>query len=353
MNTARSSLRHRTRSPFFHPWHNAAITVGLSAFLLYLAWHLWRWAVSEAVLLPGRGAECMQAAGACWSIVQEKWRLILLGFYPQAELWRVVAVLAVVAVAVGISSVPRFWSRHLLTLWAAAIVSVLTLLSGGVLGLRYVSPDQWSGLPLTVVLSLGAIIIALPLGILLALARQSEIIPLRAAAVAVIELIRGIPLVTALFVASVVLPLFLPAEVTIPKIIRALICIAVFLAAYVAEAVRAGLQWIPGGQKEAAAALGLRYWRTQQLVILPQALRVSLPGLINAFLDFLQATSLVVIIGLFDLLGTTRAAIADTAWQAFYLEAYLAVAAIYFVLCFSISNYSGWLEAYLRRSLKR
>lgn len=243
--------------------------------------------------------------------------------------------------------------RRLFALWALVVCSVLVLLSGGVLGLRYVSPDQWSGLPLTVVLSLGATIIALPLGILLALARQSEIIPVHAAAVGIIELVRGIPLVTALFVASVVLPLFLPTDVSIPKIVRALLCIAVFLAAYVAEAVRAGLEWVPGGQREAAAALGFRYWQTQRLVVLPQALRVSLPGLINAFLDFLQATSLVVIIGLFDLLGTTRAAIADTTWQAFYLEAYLAVAAIYFVLCFSISKYSTWLETYLRRSLKR
>ncbi|MFB9948996.1 amino acid ABC transporter permease [Rhizobium puerariae] len=350
---AQSYLRHRGRSPFFHPWYNAVITAGLSFFLIYLAVRLWQWAVSGAVMLPGQAGECMQAAGACWSILQEKWRLILFGFYPQAELWRAVAVLVIVTIAAGFSSVPRFWSRRLPALWMLVVVTVLLLLSGGILGLPYVSPDQWSGLPLTVVLSLGAIIIALPLGILLALARQSEIIPLRAAAVALIELVRGIPLVTALFVASVVLPLFLPAEISIPKIIRALFCIAVFLAAYVAEAVRAGLQWVPGGQREAAAALGFRYWRMQQLIILPQALRVSLPGLINAFLDFLQATSLVVIIGLFDLLGTTRAAIADTTWQAFYLEAYLGVAAIYFVLCFSISKYSGWLETYLQRSLKR
>ncbi|MBN9547501.1 MAG: amino acid ABC transporter permease [Alphaproteobacteria bacterium] len=350
---AQSTFRHRVRSPLLHPWYNAVTTVGLSALLVYLAVHLWRWAVASAVVLPGQAADCMAAAGACWSIVQEKWRLILFGFYPQTELWRVVAVLAIIMAAAAISSVPRFWSRRLFGLWALVVPSVLVLLSGGVLGLRYVSPDQWSGLPLTVVLSVGATIIALPLGILLALARQSQIIPVRAAAVGVIELIRGIPLVTALFVASVVLPLFLPADVSIPKIIRALLCIAAFLAAYVAEAVRAGLQWIPSGQKEAAAALGFRYWRTQQLIVLPQALRVSLPGLINAFLDFLQATSLVVIIGLFDLLGTTRAAIADTTWQAFYLEAYLAVAAIYFVLCFSISKYSTWLENHLRRSLKR
>lgn len=350
---AQSSFRNRTRSPFFHPWYNALTTVGLSVLLIYLAVHLWRWAVERAVVLPGQAAECMQASGACWSIVEEKWRLILFGFYPQTELWRVVAVLVIIVAAAAISSAPRFWSRGLLALWALVVPSVLVLLSGGVLGLRYVSPDQWSGLPLTVVLSVGATIIALPLGILLALARQSEIIPVRVAAVGVIELIRGIPLVTALFVASVVLPLFLPTDVSIPKIIRALLCIAAFLAAYVAEAVRAGLLWIPSGQREAAVALGFRYWRMQQLIVLPQALRVSLPGLINAFLDFLQATSLVVIIGLFDLLGTTRAAIADTTWQAFYLEAYLAVAAIYFVLCFSISKYSSWLETYLRRSLKR
>jgi len=348
-----SDLRHRSKSPFFHPWYNAVITVGLSLLLIYFAVHLWLWAVQDAVVMPGQAAECMQAAGACWSVVQEKWRLILLGFYPQTEVWRVAAVMMIIAAASAVSSVPKFWSRRLLCLWALAVISVLVLLSGGILGLRYVSPDQWSGLPLTIVLSFGAILIAMPLGILLALSRQSQIIPLRAAAVGVIELIRGIPLVTALFVASVVLPLFMPADVSVPKIIRALLCIAVFLAAYIAEAVRAGLQWVQAGQKEAAAALGFRYWGMQYLIVLPQALRVSLPGLINAFLDFLQATSLVVIIGLFDLLGTTRAAIADTTWQAFYLEAYLAVAAIYFVLCFSISKYSSWLETYLRRSLHR
>lgn len=350
---AHSFPRRRKRNPFFYPRHNAVITVLLSGLLFYAAAGLWRWAVDGAVVLPGEAAACMQAAGACWSIVQVKWRLILFGFYPQEELWRVVAVLVIVAVTAGISAIPRFWSRYLFALWAVTVIAVLVLLSGGVLGLRPVSPDQWSGLPLTVVLSLGATIMALPLGILLALARQSAIVPVRAAAVAIIELVRGIPLVTALFVASVVLPLFMPADVSIPKIIRALFCIAVFLAAYVAEAVRAGLQWVPNGQREAAAALGFRYWRMQQLIVLPQALRVSLPGLINAFLDFLQATSLVVIIGLFDLLGTTRAAIADNTWQAFYLEAYIAVAVIYFVLCFSISKYSGWLDTYLRRSLHR
>lgn len=341
------------RHPLIFPWYNAVITVILCWLLASLVFRLWNWGIHNAVMLPADAQTCMQAAGACWSMVQVKWRLIVFGFFPQEEIWRVALMLMIITVAAAISAIPHFWSRALAGMWIAIAVIALVLLRGGVFGLAPVSPDLWSGLPLTIVLSLGSTMIALPVGILLALARQSQIAPLRTCAVAVIELVRAVPLVTALFVASVVLPLFLPSDLSVPKILRALFCISLFLAAYIAEAVRAGLQWMPQGQKEAAAALGLRYWRTQQLIVLPQALRISLPGLINAFLDFLQATSLVVIIGLFDLMGTTRAAVADTTWQAFYLEAYVAVAAIYFVLCFSMSQYSGWLESYLRRSLKR
>lgn len=346
-------VRSWRRHPLLHPWYNGLTTLVLLMLLAALARRLWEWAVVDATVLPGSAAECLQAAGACWSILQVKWRLVLFGFYPAEQVWRVVLVLVLISGLLAVSAAPRTWSRRLLLAWVLTIVLVPVLLLGGrVVGLAYVSPDQWSGLVLTVILALGATVIALPLGILLALGRRSEIIPLHSAAMAVIELVRGVPLVTALFVASVVLPLFLPADVSIPKIVRALLCIALFMAAYVAEAVRAGLQAIPKGQAEAASALGLGYWRTQLLVILPQALKIALPGLINAFLDFLQATSLVVIIGLFDLLGTTRAAIADSIWQPFYFEAYLAVASIYFVICFSISKYAVWLETYLHRAAR-
>ena len=229
----------------------------------------------------------------------------------------------------------------------------MTLMAGGVFGLEPVENRLWGGLPLTLILAVAGLTAAFPLAVLLALGRRSDLPLIRALCVAYIELIRGVPLVSLLFMAAVMLPLFLPAGVTIDKLLRAQIAFILFAAAYLAEVVRGGLQAIPRGQYEAADALGLTYWQKMRWIILPQALTITIPPLVSTFISFLKDTSLVIVIGLFDLLGTARAAIADPNWHGFYRESYLFVALIYWGLCFFLSRYSQWLERHLSRGRPR
>src|SRR5881398_190496 len=217
----------------------------------------------------------------------------------------------------------RLWGRRLILLWPAGLVAVAILMSGGVLGLRYVGSEYWSGLPLTLILAVIGMLFAFPFAILLALGRRSKLPAVRIVSVAYIELVRGVPLITVLFMALVMLPLFLPAGVTIDKLLRAQVAFILLAAAYLAEVVRGGLQAIPKGQIEAADALGLGYWRRTRLIVLPQALAMVIPPLVNNFIGAFKNTSLVIIIGLFDLLGTANAALTDPNWQGFATEAYV------------------------------
>jgi general L-amino acid transport system permease protein len=213
-----------------------------------------------------------------------------------------------------------------------------------VLGLPYVENERWGGLILTLLLSTVGLAAAFPLSILLALGRRSTLPVIRALCLVYIELIRGVPLISLLFMASVMLPLFLPAGVTIDKLARAQIALILFAAAYLAEVVRGGLQAIPRGQYDAAAAIGLGYWGAMASVILPQALRIAVPPLVNTFVGFFKDTSLVLIIGLFDLLSTIKVALTEPAWSGFGVEAYLFAALVYFVFCYAMSRYSRRFE---------
>ena len=215
---------------------------------------------------------------------------------------------------------------------------------GGVLGLPYVENERWGGLILTLLLTTFGVAFAFPLSILLALGRRSDMPVIRGLCVGYIELIRGVPLISLLFMASVMLPLFLPHGVTIDKLLRAQIAMIMFAAAYLAEVVRGGLQAIPKGQYDAAHALALPYWRRTYLIILPQALRISVPPLMNTFIAFFKDTSLVLIIGLFDLLSTVKISLNEPAWTGFGVEAYLFASIVYFVFCYSMSRYSKGLE---------
>jgi len=227
------------------------------------------------------------------------------------------------------------------------------LMWGGILGLTYVETELWNGLPLTLILAIVGMALAFPLAILLALGRRSQLPAIRAICVAYIELVRGVPLITVLFMASVMLPLFLPTGVTIDKLLRAQVAFILFSAAYLAEVIRGGLQAIPKGQHEAADALGLSYWQRTRLIVLPQALAMVIPPLVNTFIGTFKDTSLVIIIGLFDLLGTTNAALTDANWRGFYLEAYVFTAAIYFCFCFFMSRYSQMLEREFNKGRRR
>ncbi|PHR29964.1 MAG: hypothetical protein COA36_03475 [Desulfotalea sp.] len=229
-------------------------------------------------------------------------------------------------------------------LFSAFPVLCFYMLLGGVLGLPPVETHFWGGLFLTLVVAGTGMATALPIGILLALGRRSELPVIKVVCISFIELVRGVPLVSVLFMASVMFPLFLPENVTFNKLLRALIGIAFFYAAYMAEVIRGGLQGIPKGQYEAAKALGWPYWKMMTVVILPQTLRLVIPGLANNFLSLLKDTTLVAVIGLLDLLGIAKAAMADSEWLGFTKESYVFAAIVFWVLCFAISRYSVHLE---------
>jgi general L-amino acid transport system permease protein len=242
---------------------------------------------------------------------------------------------------------PQWWQPRLAWAWLAGLALSAVLMWGGVFGLSYVENARWGGLPLTLMLATFGVGLAFPLGVLLALGRRSRLPAIKAMSVAYIELIRGVPLISLLFMSSVMLPLFLPAGMNIDKLLRAQVAIVLFAAAYIAEVVRGGLQAIPKGQFEGAASIGLSYWQEMRLVILPQALRIVIPPLVSLFLSVFKDTSLVVVIGIFDLTQSTKAALADAAWRGFAVEAYVFVSLIYFVFCYAISRYSRGLEARL------
>jgi general L-amino acid transport system permease protein len=316
-----------------------------------------RWALLDAIWSAPNGQACRgasgQEGGACWAFIGEKLRFILFGRYPYGEQWRPLLVVLIFVALILASCDRRLWGRRLVVLWLAGLAAVGVLMWGGILGLSYVDTLLWSGLPLTLIFAVVAMVFAFPFGILLALGRRSRLPAVRAISVAYIELVRGVPLITVLFMASVMLPLFLPTGLTIDKLLRAQIAFILFAASYLAEIVRGGLQAIPTGQIEAADALGLGYWQRTRLIVLPQALAMVIPPLVNSFIGTFKDTSLVIIIGLFDLLGTVNAALADANWQGFYVEAYVVAAAIYWSFCFFMSRYSQMLEREFNRSRRR
>lgn len=322
---------------------NTLVTLVTAAALAWIVPPLLRWTLLDATW-RGTAAECAAGAGACWAFVGAKLRFVLFAFYPPDLHWRPALVVVLLLALVAITAVPRFWRRGLLAAWAATISGSWLLMAGWPGVLRTVPSNQWGGLPITLLVWTVGFAAAMPLAILLALARRSAMGGLRTLAVAYIELMRGTPMVAILYVAMLIVPMALPEGVTLDKTLRAMVLITLFWAAYLAEVVRGGLQTIPPGQYEAATALGLGYWRSMQLVILPQALRVVIPGMVNLAIGFLLATSLLAVIGIFDLLNAAKASAADPQWLGFYDEAYLLVAAIYFAFCFAGSRYSRWLE---------
>lgn len=337
---------------------SAIATIALGSALAYFAFRFVSWAFVHAIwtLPPGAGSSLCRAArgeGACWAVIHERFRFILLGAYPYHEQWRPATASVLFVTLYGISARRDWWTRWLIVPWIALPAGAIVLLRGGVLGLSSVSSDFWGGLPLTFVLSTVGFTAAFPIGIVLALGRRSELPVIRALSVAYIELVRGVPLVTFLFMASVMFPLFVPPGIVLDKVLRAQIAFVIVMAAYLAEVVRAGLATVPGSQYEAAASLGLRFWPTTILVVLPQALRVSIPALVGTFIGFFKDTSLVTVIGVFDLLGAAKVVIADPKWVGFGVEVYLFAAAVYMTFCWVVSRYSQYLERALVAQARR
>ena len=335
------------RVNLFGGWLNTLLTLLAIYFLVTAIPPLLRWGLVDAVWSAPNGPACRAASGdqgACWAFIGEKFRYILFGRFPYDEQWRPLLVVVLVVALILASCDRRLWGRRLMLLWPTGLIVVGVLMWGGMLGMSYVATEFWSGLPLTLILAVIGMAFAFPLAILLALGRRSKLPAVRVVCVAYIELVRGVPLITVLFMASVMLPLFLPTGFTIDKLLRAQVAFILFAAAYLAEVIRGGLQAIPKGQIEAADTLGLGYWQRTRLIVLPQALAMVIPPLVNNFIGAFKNTSLVLIIGLFDLLNAANTSLTDQNWQGFATEAYVFVAAIYFCFCFFMSRYSQMLE---------
>jgi general L-amino acid transport system permease protein len=252
------------------------------------------------------------------------------------------------------SCVRVFWKPWLGALWLLVLAAFFSLMYGGVMGLTVVTTDRWGGLPLTIMLASLSIVLAFPLSVLVALGRRSKLPAIKTVCVIYVELIRGVPLISVLFMASFMFPLFMPQGLTIDVLVRVLVGITLFAAAYLAEIVRGGLQAIPKGQVEAADSLGLTYWQTQRKIVLPQALAMVVPGIINSFISIFKDTSLVTIVSLYELTGSLGLALnSDANWRPFKIEGYLFITLIYFIFCFAMSRYSLWVEKQLNRSKTR
>ncbi len=333
------------RANLFNSPLNAALTLLVLHALIMLVPPLIDWAIVKASLSAPNEATCEARGGACWAFVARWYRFILFGRYPYDQQWRPTVVVLLLVGLLAVSCDRRSWGRVLALLWAAGIAAVTILMGGGVLGLMPVDTDLWNGLSLALILAVGGIGLGFPLGVLLALGRRSDMAGIRTFSIAYIEIVRGVPFIVWLFMAVVLFPLFLPPDVSIATLWRVQVAFILFLAAYLAEAVRGGLQAMPRGQYEAAAALGLGYWQGMRLVILPQALRIATPALVGTFIGGFKDTALVSIVGLFDLLQDVAVGTNDPNWRGAYIEGYAFVAAIYFIFCYAMSRYSRSLEA--------
>ena len=326
-------------------WLTAGNVV-LGLILLWAAWHLFDWAVLNAVFRPDAAAcHALDGAGACWGVVAEKYRVIFFGRYPLDEQWRPLLAIVLMLGLLLVSTVKRFQNRGLWLIWGLGLSAFLLLLKGGFLGLENVDTPRWGGLPLTLILTVFGLAGAFPLAVLLALGRNGRLPVVRALCTVLIEIVRGVPLVAVLFMAAFMFPLFMPKGWDFPSLMRVLVGIILFAGAYMAEVIRGGLLAVPKGQTEAAQALGLSYWQVQLGVVLPQALRNVLPALMNSAIALFKDTSLVIIVGLFELTGALGLAVdGDPKWRAFALDGYLFIAIIYWIGCFSMSRYSRALE---------
>ena len=313
------------------------------------------WGLFDAAFTGNDRNECRaQGAGACWAFIGERFNLFTYGFYPAAERWRVnLSFLLLI-----ISGAALLWEncpfRKPLLWFAAAFPFVAAwLLIGGFGGLKFVSTDLFGGFMLTLIIGVTGIAFSLPIGILLALGRQSRLPIIKYSCIFFIEFFRGVPLITLLFVASTMLSYFLPPGTTFNLLLRVLIMVTLFASAYMAEVIRGGLQAIPKGQTEAADAMGLKYWQSMRLIVLPQALKISIPAIVNTFIGLYKDSVLVIVIGLLDPLGIGRASLADTKWNGLTNEVYLFVALFFFISCFAMARYSLYLENKLHTGHKR
>ena len=347
---ARATPLAWARERLFHGPVNTAITLLLGYALVRHVPALLNWLLLDAQWTGTSRDDCT-GGGACWIFVRLRLSQFIYGFYPEAERWRVNLAGLLAGVLILLLVAPDFRFRWRLAGLALAITAVggIVLLSGGVFGLASVETRSWGGLMVTVFMAVYGAFIAAPIAIVMALGRQSRLPVIRWMATIYIEFWRGVPVITVIFLASNLLPLIVPAGVTVDRLARALIALALVISAYMAEVLRGGLQAVPVGQTEAARALGMGYGTITGLIVLPQALRMVIPGLVNEFIALFKNTTLVLIVSLFDFLGIVQASLTDPKWVGLNFEAYLFAGAVFWIVCFAMSRWSQRLERRLAR----
>ena len=317
--------------------------------LAYLLFHAIDWIFLSSIWTADEEPLCREASGACWSVIDARHRIIFFGLFPYDEHWRSTLACVVMIATIVASCFPWFWSGlRLSLLWLGGFGLFYVLMRGGVLGLVEITPERWGGLALTIFIFASVSIIGMPLSIFLALGRRSKL-PLIARMVGLfIDFFRSLPLLTILFTAAVITPFLLPDWLNGDKLYRVIVGFAIFFACYQAENIRAGLQAIPAGQDEAGLTLGLSYWQRVWRIQLPQAFRNSLPSIVNQFVITFKETSIVTIVGFFEILASAAAAYGTGQWTVYYIEVYVFIGAIYFIFVFSLSRYGAYLEKRLR-----
>ncbi len=333
------------RANLFSSTTNTLLTI-IAFYLIYLLIPpVLSWAIFNADWSGDSRDDCT-SGGACWVFINARLGQFMYGFYPMEERWRVNSTLILLVVLLAPMFIDSFRHKAWLGAFILFVFPVIGffLLAGGSFGLEVVETPLWGGLSLTLIIAIVGIVGSFPIGLVLALGRRSKMPAVRAFCTGFIELWRGVPLITVLFMSSVMFPLFLPEGVNFDKLIRALVGVTLFSAAYMAETVRGGLQAIPRGQYEGAEALGLTYWKSMSFIILPQALKHVIPGIVGNFIGLFKDTTLVLIIGLFDFLGIVQAASTDPKWLGYSIEGYAFSAFVYWVFCFSMSQYSQSVE---------
>ncbi|MBU2983672.1 amino acid ABC transporter permease [Lentibacter algarum] len=334
------------RRDFFSSKIGGTVSLLLLTLLIFVLWTAFDWAILRAIWLAEDHQLCkLDDAGACWSVIAARWRLILFGLYPYDEHWRSALGCFAVVLTVVLSCIPRFWSaKKIGTIWLLGYGSFYILMQGGIFGLSSVSIDQWGGLALTVFVFASVAVIGMPLAVILLLMRRSEMPIISQTTGVIIDVVRALPLLTILFAAAVVLPFVIPGWMHGDKLYRVILGFALFFACYQAEILRGGVQAVAAGQEEAAKALGLSYWHRVSRIVLPQAFRAALPPTINQFVVTFKDTSIITIIGFFEILASGAAAFGSAEWGFAYVEVYVFIGLIYFSFVFCLSRYGAYLE---------
>lgn len=342
------------RKNLFGSAFDTALTIVAVWFLYEFLTLSLNWALFDAAFTGESRKDCRaQASGACWAFIGSRMKIFIYGFYPEPERWRVNLSFILMIAALVPALYDKTPYRKYGLMFTAAFPFIAAWLIIGGFGLTPVETDQIGGLMLNVIVGIFGIVFSLPIGILLALGRQSNLPIVKVICVSFIEFIRGVPLITLLFVAAVMLSYFLPPGTDFDLLVRMLIMVTLFASGYMAEVIRGGLQAIPKGQYEAADSMGLTYWKTMYLIVLPQALKISIPGIVNTFIALYKDTTLVIVIGRLDILGIGRSSLADSAWQGLSNEIYAFTAIFFFICCFAMSRYSLYLEDKLHTGHKR